>query len=87
MKQVQTMACGSCTIENGLKAMFIAHEVIRLLIDFNQLKFYQFVILRFISVFLSINILIVIMIKRRMFSEEAERGSATYTGGDDLLHV
>lgn len=26
MKQVQTMACGSCTIENGLKAMFIAHE-------------------------------------------------------------
>ena len=27
MAQVQTMACGSCTIENGLKAMFIAHEV------------------------------------------------------------
>ncbi|XP_022297000.2 4-aminobutyrate aminotransferase, mitochondrial-like [Crassostrea virginica] len=26
MAQVQTMACGSCTIENGLKAMFIAHE-------------------------------------------------------------
>ncbi|XP_061195317.1 4-aminobutyrate aminotransferase, mitochondrial-like [Saccostrea echinata] len=26
MKQVQTMSCGSCTIENGLKAMFIAHE-------------------------------------------------------------
>ncbi|XP_056001745.1 4-aminobutyrate aminotransferase, mitochondrial-like [Ostrea edulis] len=26
MRQVQTMSCGSCTIENGLKAMFIAHE-------------------------------------------------------------